>query len=399
MMLKNMVHRKLQNEKYDERKEFPTLESIATTEVGRHFEKFATLEGLDERLHAGIRKKIIENAIELTIKEGADIHSVNTTARSIHLEEYWKKACEYRWSKEHRAKTLAIENNGLSWKVAYLERHVTELIEKIANFEEFYQKKEVIHTLHIVSSWIFSLDLAVVPQNFDLRIVFENLPLLREVTLKYSEGPMTEKRRDSVGMKLAEAANLGESVKNSYSLVQLNVSGNEIDDDLFKFIMAGVACNISLLELNLSHNRVGDHGAKRLAKFLIRNEILVVLNLTNNCIGYDGSRYLSQALKINKTLEELHLKLNKFDDKAGSKFFKDLSLNTGLLMVDLSANSLGHLSARKIAELIQTGTGLRQILLGSNDFSHDSLVIIKGSIPEPRGCEHFEASKFSEIRL
>lgn len=48
-------------------------------------------------------------------------------------------------------------------------------------------------------------------------------------------------------MKLAEAANLGEAIKNSYNLVQLNVSGNEIDDDLFKFIMTGISCNISLL--------------------------------------------------------------------------------------------------------------------------------------------------------
>ncbi len=233
---------------------------------------------------------------------------------------------------------------------------------------------------------MFSLDLAVVPQNFDLRIVFENLPLLREVTLKYSEGPMNEKRRENVGMKLAEAANLGESIKNSFSLVQLNISGNEIDDDLFKFVMSGMTYNISLLELNISHNRIGDSGAKRLAKYLIRNEILLSLNLTNNCISYDGSRYLSQALKVNKTLEELYLKLNKFDDKAGSKFFKDLALNEGLRVLDLSANSLGHLSARKIAELIQTGTTLKQVFIGSNDFNPESLLIIKASIPEPKDC-------------
>lgn len=63
-----MVHRRLQNEKYDERKEFPSLESIAVMEVARNFERFAQLEGLDERNYSSIRKRIIEHAIELTIR-------------------------------------------------------------------------------------------------------------------------------------------------------------------------------------------------------------------------------------------------------------------------------------------------------------------------------------------
>lgn len=31
-----------------------------------------------------------------------------------------------------------------------------------------------------------------------------------------------------------------------------------LDDDLLRFVMAGINMNISLLELNLSHNRIGD---------------------------------------------------------------------------------------------------------------------------------------------
>ena len=31
-----------------------------------------------------------------------------------------------------------------------------------------------------------------------------------------------------------------------------------IDDDLLRFVMAGVNSNISLIELNLSHNKIGD---------------------------------------------------------------------------------------------------------------------------------------------
>lgn len=125
--------------------------------------------------------------------------------------------------------------------------------------------------------------------------------------------------------------------------LSLNLSGNQIDDDLFKFLVQGLTLNISLVELNLSHNKIGDQGARRLSKFLIKNEILVHLNLSNNSIGYDGSRYIAQALKINRTLETLSLKLNSLNDKAGAKLFKDLAFNTKLKRLDLEANSFGGL--------------------------------------------------------
>lgn len=38
----------------------------------------------------------------------------------------------------------------------------------------------------------------------------------------------------------------------------MNLSGNLIDDELFKFISPGLTLNVSLIELNLSHNKIGD---------------------------------------------------------------------------------------------------------------------------------------------
>ena len=75
-----------------------------------------------------------------------------------------------------------------------------------------------------------------------------------------------------------------------------------IDDDLFKFVCPGLMLNTSLVELNLSYNNIGDQGARKIAKFLLKNKILTHLNLASNSIGYDGLRYLSQAIKLNTTL-------------------------------------------------------------------------------------------------
>jgi len=158
--------------------------------------------------------------------------------------------------------------------------------------------------------------------NLDMDFVVKNLPLITSLTLTYgTKYSGMEYNKQAIGMKLSEAANLGEAIKNCYSLLSLNISANMIDDDLLRFVMAGVNMNISLIELNLSHNKIEDQGARRLAKFLIRNEILLYLNLGNNLIGYEGSRSIAQALKVNTTLQSLNLKLNNLGDKAGKKLF------------------------------------------------------------------------------
>lgn len=86
-------------------------------------------------------------------------------------------------------------------------------------------------------------------------------------------------------MKLSEAANLGDALKdNCKNLVNfelhflyiflsfkifidcqkqklsLNLRENQIDDDILHFIILGLNNNISLMELNLSHNKIGDQG-------------------------------------------------------------------------------------------------------------------------------------------
>lgn len=84
-------------------------------------------------------------------------------------------------------------------------------------------------------------------------------------------------------MKLSQAAELGEAIsKYCNNLLTLSLPSNLIDDDLLRFIMAGINMNISIIELNLSHNRIGDQGARRIAKFLMRTELLLFLDLSNN---------------------------------------------------------------------------------------------------------------------
>lgn len=92
-----------------------------------------------------------------------------------------------------------------------------------------------------------------------------------DLKIKYSDSTAAEYKKQNLGMKFAEAANLSETIKNCSNLVSLNISGNLIDDDLFKFVMDGITLNISLVELNLSHNKISDQGVRRISRYLIKN--------------------------------------------------------------------------------------------------------------------------------
>ena len=60
-------------------------------------------------------------------------------------------------------------------------------------------------------------------------------------------------------MKLSQAAELGETIsKHCSNLLTLSLPSNLIDDDLLRFVMAGINMNISIIELDLSHNKIGD---------------------------------------------------------------------------------------------------------------------------------------------
>lgn len=98
-------------------------------------------------------------------------------------------------------------------------------------------------------------------------------------------------------MKLQEGKNLGDAIKLCQNLTSLKLQSNMIDDDLFRFIMAGIQYNYSLIELDFSHNFISDEGAKRMAKLLLRNEQIVEVNLSDNKIGYEGISYIGYSLK------------------------------------------------------------------------------------------------------
>ena len=85
------------------------------------------------------------------------------------------------------------------------------------------------------------------PPEIDMKTIGLFLPNLMELKLKYTEGNNLQYKKQTFGMKFAEAANLSEMILGCSNLVllfiikiTLHLPGNLIDDDLFKFLMQGM---------------------------------------------------------------------------------------------------------------------------------------------------------------
>lgn len=72
----------------------------------------------------------------------------------------------------------------------------------------------------------------------------------------------------------------------------------------------------ALESLNLSSNRAGHYGAKSLADAIENNRTLVHLDLTKNDIDDNGLRMIALAMKCNDMLISLKLYWNNFGQES-----------------------------------------------------------------------------------
>ena len=176
-----------------------------------------------------------------------------------------------------------------------------------------------------------------------------------------------EYERPLFGMKMSDAANFKNCLRQTTSLCYLSLPGNLIDDDLVSILIKGLMLNKTITQIDLSHNKIGHSGARKISKYLLQSQILTHLNLADNMIDYEGSRYLCQALKVNSSLISLNLKLNRLDDKAGSKMCIDLhSKQSKLKKLNLAANLLSNMFCESLSKYITDNRNIESIDISCN---------------------------------
>jgi hypothetical protein len=299
-----MLADKLHKNEYYISNEVPPLIDLAVDIVAENFTLYPHLNKIKQPV-------IIDRVID---KVSTDL-PIAITAPHITHESYWKKACERTW------KNLRPDFHGWSWKQAYIETYIQELLMKNSG-----DAAKFIPEIRACRNFLFNLKIDYLPTHTDLKILFKHAPNLSDVSITYGAKHLGDKyERSMFGMRMEDAASLVDCMKMGDCLVSLALPCNLIDDELMKMLISGLFANRRLTHLDLSHNRIKDKGALRLAKYVYRRQIIKSLDLSDNQIGYKGARSISSVLLYNKSLQILNLKHNRIDDEAGAKMFNDLS--------------------------------------------------------------------------
>ncbi|KAJ3423717.1 leucine rich repeat family protein [Anaeramoeba flamelloides] len=104
--------------------------------------------------------------------------------------------------------------------------------------------------------------------------------------------------------------------------------------------------NQTLIQLNLSENQIGNEGMDSLSHALILNQTLISLDLSGYLFGSKGIKSLSHALKYNQTLTKLDLYCdgrsyydNKEDHQENvQEFIQSLKINKSIIDLYIDDN-------------------------------------------------------------
>jgi len=117
--------------------------------------------------------------------------------------------------------------------------------------------------------------------------------------------------------------------------------------------------NTSLISLNLSYNEINEEKVKLVTDALKENTTLTKLSLAANHITYGGTKYINDMLKHNATLTSINLSYNKFGIKGLICILNDLKLNTSLNNIDLLENRTSILKVDKVlVEIFETNKSI-----------------------------------------
>jgi Ran GTPase-activating protein (RanGAP) involved in mRNA processing and transport len=142
-------------------------------------------------------------------------------------------------------------------------------------------------------------------------------------------------------IKISTYCNFWDNLKPNSALLKINVSKTELSDKILEhlcgYLQSG-AC--SLIDLDVSRNNITDAGLSLLAVAMVGLRSLKYLNLGLNLIKDEGMPALVNYLADPKCgLTELSLMGNRINNEGVQILSKFLKPNTSLKMLDISKNA------------------------------------------------------------
>uniref|UniRef100_UPI00358DE0C5 dynein regulatory complex subunit 5 n=1 Tax=Myxine glutinosa TaxID=7769 RepID=UPI00358DE0C5 len=319
---------------------------------------------------------------------------LSVTAPFVHDEDYWWRCFSDRWENGD------ITVHGNSWKQAFMERHLKELIEQfvpnVTSLETVMDVvllfRDYVHRLcieqllpHIKDSYFPVVNADTVDSgnkrgmddwrkaqvkscdHFDFTLILEKLCCLQELSLTYGV------KRCGMNFEWAlfsfterDCVSLAKALQMCKTLSVLRLRRSQLTDERLDVLLEHLRDHPSLSELDLAYNAIGDHGACSIAQLV--GAQLRCLTLCDNRIGRSGAHALALVLTNTCMLHSLDLQLNYLGDDGCRAIADALAGNSSLVKLCLDANNLTETSATSISHALAQNTTLQTLSLTSNHF-------------------------------
>ena len=146
-------------------------------------------------------------------------------------------------------------------------------------------------------------------------------------------------------------------------LVSLNISSNQIKDDVAPEFIKYITKNKHIKNINLSGNLLTKAFTRTIAQPLASQCLLESINFSHNPILGAGVEELGPALALNTSITYLDLSMCQIDVVGFTAFCKKLEDNTSLTYLSLSHNPIGDIGAKALGPVLRNHKTLKQIEL------------------------------------
>lgn len=175
--------------------------------------------------------------------------------------------------------------------------------------------------------------------------------------------------------------------KNDPTLIALNCCNSQLGSrETSQKVGQWLNRNSTLIDLDLSNNQISDEGVESIVQGLINNTTLILLNLSNNEISTKGAQCVVQWLEKNFTITTLNLEYNQID-KAILNTINVLLIRNRLMkndprltMLDLYDSQIGNDEEQWIAQGLEKNTNLTKLDLRKDKIDNQILGTINGFI-------------------
>ena len=140
-----------------------------------------------------------------------------------------------------------------------------------------------------------------------------------------------------------------DSLSKITTLTELNLSGNDMTDDVAASLASAIKSNSSLEDLRLSNNRLTTSSIATMSESLSKNSLLTIFDLRNNIVTEEAAGAIGTLVKNKTGIKLLYLGKNKLG--AGAlKIVRALKEVSSLKVLDSNNNNTSGIIADDLAD-------------------------------------------------